>query len=319
VKQVWRSGGGARFHARPDCESLLAGQEKAASEGMQNHPIVHVPLSSVRGEYKPCLHCWKGEPGWVNGWLQNELKVEHHSGQPDGSAWESIFLVEVLEKISTLNPAHVTAQDVVKRPYGAPLRPDFTIKVPRWQPLAIEIDGQKAKWYDDAPDAGAVLRRDDDLEQLGYRVLHFTNTQVTQETEYCRQRLERVLGELESDARERSNGGSRPATAPVAAASGMSVPGDDTARHRPWLKWALVGVAAVAVVATVVAVAQPDGGSGVEPSGSGECDSAHPVKGNQSGIYHEPGWEFYDRTNAEECFATGDEAADAGYRPSERR
>ncbi len=53
--------------------------------------------------------------------------------------------------------------------------------------------------------------------------------------------------------------------------------------------------------------------------GSCECPSDRPIKGNaQSGIYHMPDGVYYDRTCAERCFATEDEAQDAGYRKSKR-
>jgi hypothetical protein len=49
------------------------------------------------------------------------------------------------------------------------------------------------------------------------------------------------------------------------------------------------------------------------------CPSSHPIKGNrESGIYHRPGAEFYDRTRPEECFATPADAEAAGYRVSQR-
>lgn len=52
------------------------------------------------------------------------------------------------------------------------------------------------------------------------------------------------------------------------------------------------------------------------------CPAGYPIKGNRSSsgewIYHVPGGEFYDRTNPEECFATQQDARDAGYRASKR-
>ncbi|MGG1572263.1 thermonuclease family protein [Fictibacillus sp. NRS-1165] len=49
-----------------------------------------------------------------------------------------------------------------------------------------------------------------------------------------------------------------------------------------------------------------------EPKGS--CN----IKGNQSGIYHMPGGEYYDRTKAEVMFCSEAEAQKAGYRKSQR-
>jgi hypothetical protein len=63
------------------------------------------------------------------------------------------------------------------------------------------------------------------------------------------------------------------------------------------------------------------GGGAVPPAG-GDCPSNAPIKGNASSsgelIYHVPGGQFYDRTNAEECFASESAAQDAGYRASQR-
>lgn len=55
------------------------------------------------------------------------------------------------------------------------------------------------------------------------------------------------------------------------------------------------------------------------PSASGDCPDSAPIKGNgDSGIYHVPGGQFYDVTNAEECFASESAAVAAGYRKSKR-
>jgi micrococcal nuclease len=59
------------------------------------------------------------------------------------------------------------------------------------------------------------------------------------------------------------------------------------------------------------------GGSSPPVSGNA-CPSEAPIKGNQSGIYHVPGGQSYDRTNPEECFASEEEAQAAGYRKAER-
>ena len=58
---------------------------------------------------------------------------------------------------------------------------------------------------------------------------------------------------------------------------------------------------------------------GSSPPVSGNaCPPDAPIKGNQSGIYHVPGGQFYDRTNPEECFASEEDAQAAGYRKSQR-
>lgn len=50
------------------------------------------------------------------------------------------------------------------------------------------------------------------------------------------------------------------------------------------------------------------------PVPKGECN----IKGNQSGIYHVPGGQYYDITKAEETFCSEAEAVAAGYRKSKR-
>lgn len=54
----------------------------------------------------------------------------------------------------------------------------------------------------------------------------------------------------------------------------------------------------------------------------GSCDDPR-IKGNLTTyngekIYHVPGGQFYDVTDAEEYFCTEEEARDAGFRKSER-
>lgn len=47
----------------------------------------------------------------------------------------------------------------------------------------------------------------------------------------------------------------------------------------------------------------------------GTCPESHPVKVNEkSGIFHVPGGRFYDRTNADRCYATAEAALADGYR-----
>lgn len=53
--------------------------------------------------------------------------------------------------------------------------------------------------------------------------------------------------------------------------------------------------------------------------GSATCPDHHPIKGNASSrIYHQPGQPSYERTIAEYCFATEQDAENAGYRPPKR-
>lgn len=59
--------------------------------------------------------------------------------------------------------------------------------------------------------------------------------------------------------------------------------------------------------------------SGPVSGSGGVCPAGYPVKANDnSGIYHVPGGEFYNATNARNCFATEAAAQAAGYRKSLR-
>lgn len=309
---------------------MLAGQAKAASEGKNTYAPQLKPLTEIGGDYDPCLSCWQDEPGWFGGWLSVELQAEHHAGHRAGSRWEPIFLREVLQQVP-VSANYVTVQDIVVRNYGAPLRPDFTIKVPGWQPLAIEIDGDKERWYAEAPTREANLQRDDELEELGWRVVHFTNTLITQNPEQCRKTLRRVLAELEAAGHQakvtspvialqepKSVSTSHPQTAPA----GSDAP---NARSLGWLKWAAATAALVALATVILGAGDFKNSEDPQaaPSSSGDCDNGHPVKGNESDsgerIYHEPTWEFYEVTRPEACFATAADAEAAGYRPSQRQ
>jgi hypothetical protein len=49
----------------------------------------------------------------------------------------------------------------------------------------------------------------------------------------------------------------------------------------------------------------------------GQCPNGYPIKANdKSRIFHVPGGRFYDRTVAERCYATEDDAVADGYRPA---
>jgi hypothetical protein len=53
------------------------------------------------------------------------------------------------------------------------------------------------------------------------------------------------------------------------------------------------------------------------PPVDGKCPDGYPLKANDnSGIFHEPGGRFYDRTVAERCYANADDAIADGYRPA---
>jgi hypothetical protein len=52
----------------------------------------------------------------------------------------------------------------------------------------------------------------------------------------------------------------------------------------------------------------------------GSCPLSHPVKANaNSGIYHVPGGQFYERTKAERCYVDAAAAEADGYRAAKNR
>jgi hypothetical protein len=68
--------------------------------------------------------------------------------------------------------------------------------------------------------------------------------------------------------------------------------------------------------ATISVLTRNDDGSVF--SLGGICPAGFPIKGNDnSGIYHVPGQQYYDVTNARHCFPTEEEAQKAGYRKSQ--
>ena len=52
----------------------------------------------------------------------------------------------------------------------------------------------------------------------------------------------------------------------------------------------------------------------------GSCPASHPIKANaNSGIYHQPGGRFYERTHAERCYADPAAAEADGFRAAKDR
>jgi micrococcal nuclease len=87
------------------------------------------------------------------------------------------------------------------------------------------------------------------------------------------------------------------------------------------LKLGMWGACVAQPPTPILPAASPDAGS-ITPIGPGECPEELPIKGNRSTptlwIYHLPTGASYERTWAEECFATEDDARRAGYRASQR-
>lgn len=325
VIDVWQTRG-TKFHARSDCPSLLAGQDKAASEGRPTYAPILRPIEQVQTEFEPCATCWHEEDRWIDGWLSQELKAEHHSSRRDGSIYEPLFLREVLQKLP-LNPNHVTVQDIVERRFGPPFRPDFTVRLPGCQPLAIEVDGDKEKWFKGAPTREDANRRDDELRSMGWRVIHVTNTELTNDPDRCRARVDLELREISEAANAHWQVDAQPNEFEKTRAQSQDGATGDASGMRIGVGVFAAALVALALIAFVRAddsrSGNPGGGGSVTADSSGDCPEAAPIKGNVSEtgerIFHEPGWEFYNITNAEACFATPEDAQADGYRPSERR
>lgn len=108
----------------------------------------------------------------------------------------------------------------------------------------------------------------------------------------------------ESAASESAASGSDSAESAAAesAASESAASGSDSA-----------GSAAAGSIIAPAGVPEP---AWIEPV-EGVCPASHPVKLNESsGIFHLPGGRFYDRTNADRCYASAEAAVADGYRAS---
>ena len=54
---VYVTSGGLAFHNRPNCETLLAGQEEADEKGMNIHPINPMGWGAAFASKRPCRNC----------------------------------------------------------------------------------------------------------------------------------------------------------------------------------------------------------------------------------------------------------------------
>lgn len=311
MTDVWRTRGLA-YHSRADCAGIFEGQAKAAAEGKPTYPPELVPLASLQREgIAPCLRCWPQEEGWLE-WKPLELATEHHSGAKDGSKYELDFLLNVLLRVPGLEARHVRVQHEVRTRYGVRV-PDFVLDLPGHQPIAIEIDGENKTEKPQPGGRERSLKRDSELEGAGYRVQHFTNRQVVSDVGWCIDQVTRLVAEARH----------RPQVAVPAKVDSPATRPQPVTQHKVSKAWALVFCVAAFLVIGLAAwtwVAAQDR----EPAElGGPCDADHPIRGNVSAsgekIYHQPGWEYYDRTLAEECFASSEDAERAGYRASKVR
>lgn len=326
VTGVWMTAGGERYHRVPDCPGIVGGHAKAAAEGLPNHPPVLTDLAAARRTVYPCAVCW-GDALAEDRWLRKVLDTEAQTE----TDYELRFLVEVLQRVPGLNPDHVHAQREVCASSGRSYRLDFSIEQPDAAPIALEVDGYEktSRGNEMTPQArGRANARRNDLSAEGWRVLHFSNSDVATDPGRCRQQIERML--VRDRAGRVAPAAAEPLSRPAAAGTtaGTASAHEDAPGRSNRLAWLMLltlvaGVAVFGVGVWLSSDLEPTQSEPVEPSGHGECPSTHPVKGNRSTsgdwIYHRPGWVYYDRTAAEECFGTDAEARDAGYRASEVR
>lgn len=311
---VWRTLRGGRFHRDASCTGISDGHARAASEGKSIYPAEQCELVDIGAEVTPCQVCW-GHAMREDRWLASQLKTEAKAD----STYEIDFYEGVLKRVTpAIDPDYLHVQHEAHGASGRLYRVDFAYLQPGYPHLAIEIDGfQKDKSRNEADEArmGTMKARENDLVNAGWRLLRFTNGQVTTQAGLCRSSIEMYLRDQKMATPDSSRHAPSPSTAqPRQAAE----PVRDRPSRLPWVAAGVVGllIAVGLVWILAMSIRKGDDSASVPPRGD-SCPSAHPVKANQSGIYHEPGWQYYDRTTPEECFATGEDAQEAGYRASE--
>lgn len=335
---VYVTQSGSRYHSRKD----LACLEKARG-------TLQVEIQvAADGGLQPCLTCdapvlpasTEGDLRWLRA-----IDDWHKSANFD-SFWEEAFARRVLAK----TPG-VSVDDLELQAYVSTR--EETYKVDFFIPsmsIICEIDGY-AK--DGTPPTQSEMekrnRRDANLQNQGFSVLHFSNTQVQQEPANCIQILSKSLEA--SSARM---------TAPTSQSWGENT---DTSKvetgvttqpsksNGKLLALGVLAIVAIAIAGTLLvarAGGSPDKAGqiptestqnlevtnpsetaapavaasvvppGVDPISKDSCPTSHPFKGNVNRdgekIVHSPGQQFYDRTDPERCFESIDSAIAAGYR-----
>ncbi|CAB4967580.1 MAG: DUF559 domain-containing protein [Actinobacteria bacterium] len=319
---------GSRYHASADMPCL----ENASGTAL-------VPLeTAVAGGLQPCITCdappvpesSEGDRQWlraIDDWARAGVFE---------SFWEQAFARRVLA-----STAGISSDDVEPQCYisvgSETYKVDFS--VPK-AGLVLEVDGY-AK--DGAPltasDVERRNRRDAALQTHGLTVLHFSNAQVQQEPQACRAQISGAIAarttpvppavvqpvpQVEATATPPSPRSSRGLLIGLAAASVVAMVGVLLAVNSGSVDIPAVASPSVAssVAASAVAGAGPTTAGAAEPLAEGSCPAAFPIKGNINDagerIAHTPGQQFYERTDAEECFADLAAAAAGGFRASTR-
>ncbi len=290
---VYVTRGGQCWHAAPDCEALSRGQTEAELRGATVHPVEAVPLGDLLPTRRPCTGCVPADP---------VLSALASSAPPPGieTVWELRFYDEVLRGNPLLDGWRVEPQRE-----EAGYRIDFAL-LRGSKRIAIEIDGE-AKGTDHASRHDETRRRQNVLTETGWSILRFSNRQVANSIDYCREQLARTIRQPGDETRDVRQAAPMPAQVPEPAANApelaegrhaapsSAVRQDRTSSTGWWV------AAAVLVVGGVAGVASAAGGSsatsdGVAPQSS-ECPSGYPIKGNaESMIFHVPGDKYYEST-----------------------
>lgn len=295
-------------------------------------------------------------PEWIS---QNQKALAEGS-----YGHELAFVERVLRHVPEIDPSWVTHEFPFQDANGRNRRVDFVLQHRSLnRPIAIEIDGRnKTGEPPSKSEHDDFFERQNALVALNFRLLRFTNAQVSQNPMKLRTQISDAIAVEQLAAhRQRATqetSGSRaiaseadgdyqaapsamPPAPPVPPApppgnAAQSVGHDSTAgaqAAKPTTGVVLIGVAVIVGLVVIVAMfmsgtspeASPSGGTelGVEPPEPFTCPSTAPIKGNESAtsgelIYHVPEGQFYDETNPVRCFASEEEAEDAGFRASQR-
>ncbi len=266
--------------------------------------------------------------GWTT-WLQ-----AHREELERASPYQWLFARTVLALTPGLSPVWVSTEHPFIDAHGGARRMDFAVQRPDGLRLAIEVDGYDKTGTGSGMSPGQFqdfLLRQNSLTNQGWQLLRFANTQVRDDPAGCRAQLAEAL-------RAHNRRPAQAAPEPLEPPEPPDLSGREAPR-RPGqastsksTRTALVMAAIVVAVAAVIGVAVAGSGSdsssassvAVAPDGQGRCPSSHPVKANErlrggqvTRIAHVPGQRFYDRTRAERCYRTLQDAESAGYRASE--
>lgn len=306
VTKVYITRTGEKYHVDEHCSSF------ADAERQNGRPIQRWS-QDLRGlSHSPCQVCWPTSRGY-DAWRQFEMRVEQRGDSP----YEAMFVDKVLRHIPGLRPADIAIQQRATGSSGRTYYLDFVISPEDGHRVAVEIDGR-----DKAPGSRSVQevqsdvdRKRADLINNGWRMLNFSTERVSTKSDEC-------VSELRAELRDAvpSREGGRVVDPAMPASGATATTQNKSGRSRGMRKPWVFAAAALAAAVVVVVILQGQG-EVVEPRGDGNCPTSAPIKGNVSAggekIFHAPGWEYYERTAAEECFESEEAAIDAGYRASE--